>query len=176
MRREDLERTYDKPDPWGYQTNPADIERKQKIIRTISEIAGFGWGVPGMGFDSALDIGCGEGWITKDLPAKKVYGHEMSNQARSRWPSNIKQFVDWPGRNFDLVLATGVLYENYSWQLFIHLMNTQSKKYIVTSNICGREYWPAVEKLEGRLIHLEEFPYYRGPSEMFTQRLRIYKR
>lgn len=173
---EDLERTYDNPDPWGYQTNPADIERKNKILYNVNLLRLAEFPKKALKFEKALDIGCGEGWITKDLPAEKIYGFEVSSQARERWPSNINKFIDWPERRFDLVLATGILYENYSWQLFTNIINSHATKYIVTCNIAGREHWPAIEQIEGKLLYLEEFPYHRGPDEMFTQRLRIYKR
>lgn len=36
MTPQELEAVYDKPDPWGYQTNPADIERKRFILDVVN--------------------------------------------------------------------------------------------------------------------------------------------
>ncbi len=173
---EDLERNYDKPDPWGYQTNPADIERKQYIINALRRLVSVGVGKSI--FNNALDIGCGEGWISQDLPAQEIYGFEHSMQAKKRWHPSIIDYMhrlDRPDK-FELVIGTGILYRNYAWKFFVDLINKNAGRYIVTSNIAGREHWPAIEAIEGNLIHLEEFPYHRGPDEMFTQRLRVYRR
>lgn len=166
---EDLERNYDRPDPWGYKNNTADIERKRIILDRIAKLGPL---------ESALDIGCGEGWITTDIPAKKIYGYEVSKQAWERKPKNV---LPWnrdgePNSRFDLVMATGVMYENYDWRGIVSLMNRHAFKYILTSNIADRELPDAIEWISGELIHLEEFPYHRFPHEQFTQRLRIYRR
>ena len=179
MTHEELERVYDKPDPWGYQTNPADIERKYLIIQRLEQIAkckdhGFKDGL----FEKALDIACGEGWITQDIPAKEIYGFEASEQARSRWPSNIKH-LHWifGDDKYDLVLMTGCLYQNYSWLDMVGLASLVASKYVVTCNIAEREHFDAIRHLtlNFKEIHMEEFSYDRG-DEKFTQRLRIFRR
>lgn len=166
MTHEELEQVYDKADPWSYQTNPADIERKKIILDIVNSYGPF---------ERALDLGCGEGWITQDIQAKEIYGMEFSKQAISRWPKNIKK---WNGDigDFDLVLATGVLYENYDWWAFVNYMNEKGRKYIVTSNISNREFWKATESIQGELIQVQHFPYIRSEQEQFTQRLRVYKK
>lgn len=173
MTQQELEAVYDKVDPWGYQTNPADIQRKKKIIDTITRK--FYW------LDRVLDVGCGEGWITQDLPADAIYGIEASKQAKSRWhprilesPPIMEAYLDT--LKLDLIVATGVIYENYAWEDLVRLVDVLNPRFFLTSNIAGREYWPAIERIKGELIHFDEFPYHRSPEEKFTQRLRIYKR
>lgn len=162
----ELEQVYDKPDPWGYQTNIADVKRK-RIILDILRLYGP--------FERALDIACGEGWITKDIPARMIYGMEASKQAMERWDNKI---IPWQRlvNEFDLVMITGALYENYDWQSFIDQINEVSTKYILTCNIADREFPKAIEGIQGELIQLNHFPYFRSEQEQFTQRLRVYKR
>lgn len=164
---DELESNYNTTDPWGYQTNPADHERKQIIIDNVAILC----------VNSALDIGCGEGWITKDLPVKEIYGYEVSKQARSRWAPNIKQ---WElSEKVDLTLLTGVLYENYFWHAMVTRAVMSSRKYILTSCIADREYPPAISFIQTnhfKQIEQIEFPYYRSDTEQFTQRLRIFER
>lgn len=166
MTREELEAVYDKVDPWGYQTNLADIERKRIILEVLNQYGPF---------EKALDIGCGEGWITKDIPAQVIYGMEASVQASERWDPKIKWWKGDVG-DFDLVLLTGALYENYNWELFVNYMNEKSRKYVVTCNIADREFWKATESIKGELIQVLHFPYHRSDEEQFTQRLRVYKK
>lgn len=161
---EDLDRFYEKRDPWGYQVNPADIERKRIILARLREIGEF---------DKALDIGCGEGWITKDLPANKIYGYEISQKACKRFPENILQWE--PDLSYDLVITTGTLYENYDWVHIVSTINRQASKYILTCNIAERECLAAILRIRAEEIHLEEFEYDRG-DERFMQRLRIFRK
>ncbi len=169
---EELERNYDRVDPWGYQRDPADRDRKARILACIDGIRDLG-----QTFERALDIACGEAWITKDLPAKEIWGCEISGQARSRWPANIKShpLVEYaPGLNFDLVLITGALYRHYDWRLFVNLANEVATKFIVTCNIDEWEVDEARELLKGEVIWLERFPYQR-PEKDYVQRLTVYK-
>lgn len=167
--REDLERTYDKPDPWGYRTNPADLYRKSLILSEVERIGPI----------SALDVGCGEGFITEGLlqDCRRVFGFEASKQAKSRWHVFIG---DWDGnRRVEMSLLTGVLYENYEWQNMIRIANNASR-YLLTCNIADREYEPAIDLIKEsgwKSRKIMEFPYDRGiPGEDFMQRLRIFER
>lgn len=168
--KDELERTYDVVDPWGYQTHPADIERKQIILDTAERYGPFA---------AALDVACGEGWITKDIQAREIWGHEFSRKARERWPSCIKQYhplVGYPQGTFDLVMITGALYENYDWESFVEIINRVGSGIVITCNIATREFWKATEAIEGQLVEVKHFDYHRSPEEMFTQRLRVYRR
>ena len=81
----EIENWYKKEDPWGYKTNPNDLARKSEIIHSLLSL--------NIKFNRALDIGCGEGWITKDLPAKEIDGIEISNNATNidRFPNNVNR-------------------------------------------------------------------------------------
>lgn len=156
-----LQSTYEQEDPWGYQRCPGDLARKDKILDTIRRYGPH---------NNVLDIACGEGWITTDIAADNIYGLEVADKARDRWPSNIRQ---WDRIGCELILITGALYYSYDWEYFLHIINEYGTKYVITSNIADREI-VEVDRIEGELIHLEEYPYVRD-TESFTQRLRVYK-
>lgn len=102
-----LETKYASPDPWGYQTHPDDALRKRLIIGACP-VSG-----------SALDIGAGEGWITKGLPAQYIAAIELSDVARKRIPTGIRALDHLPDHmrgSFNLVLLSGVMYEHYLWR------------------------------------------------------------
>ena len=105
---------YFENDPWGYFNNPDDKIRKAKILSSI----------PARDYKNVLDIGCGNGFITKDLPGKNIIGLELSEKAvqsaNANAPSNIHyvcgSIFDLPTLMFpkmDLIVITGVLYPQY---------------------------------------------------------------
>lgn len=156
--KDDLERWYNSPDPWGYVHNPHDIERKNKILKLLEEHAPF---------DRALDVGAGEGWITKDLPAKKIYGYEISDTAASRFPENIRRYKyrDTDETEFDLVLCTGCFYRQYDYEQLHEMVLDHAKGIILTCHIKSWEIpLPMYDP-----IYVEEFPY-----REYTEILKIY--
>lgn len=142
--RDDLERWYNVPDPWGFETHPDDQDRKRRILAAI----------PGR-FKRALDIGCGEGWITKDLPAGVIHGFELSEAARARIPKPVVA-VDAPTQRYDLVLLTGVLYDQYDHGALVDLVRKHAAKgaVVLTCHIKDLE-----RPLPGEAELVEEFPY-----------------
>jgi hypothetical protein len=94
--KEELENWYLREDPWNYKTTEDDYFRKEKILSLLKK------------YDKALDIGCGEGFITKDLPANEIFGIELSDNASLRLPSNITRLIQ-PVDTYDLVMTTGTL-------------------------------------------------------------------
>lgn len=158
--KQEIERFYNKEDPWGFETNPDDAKRKEIILekckyfcheRMNKEI-----------FENALEIGAGEGWITKDLPAKNLYGYEISDLAKSRWPSNIQDFD--PNIKYDLIIAPGVLYPQYDYQSFINIIKEHSCGIVITINILNWE----INNLTDQIYDLE-FPY-----RQYIEKLRVY--
>lgn len=145
--REDLEQWYADPDPWGFQTNPADADRKQRILAALRR--------PGPRYKRALDVGCGEGWITQDLPAAVVHGLEWSETARARIPAPVVA-VEEPTGRYDLIVVSGVLYEQYDYQSIHELVPRHAAKgaTVVTCHIKDLE-----RPLPGEAEHVEEFPY-----------------
>jgi len=82
-------------------------------------------------FRSALDIGCGHGFLTRDLPATKIIGVDISNKAieqAKKLSSTTKRMVSYQqgdlfslgtlfkADQFDLAVITGVLYPQYIGQ------------------------------------------------------------
>lgn len=100
----ELEEWYTDEDPWGYETHPDDIYRKTFYLVVLEDI--------GPVFSRALDIGAGEGWITRDLPAVERHAIELSDTAAARLPEGVDR-IETVAEPYDLVLATGVLYEQY---------------------------------------------------------------
>ena len=67
----DLEKWHKKKDPWGYEKSSEDRKRKNILISEI----------PSRKYKRVLDIGCGQGFITKDLPGENIIGVDISRQA-----------------------------------------------------------------------------------------------
>lgn len=111
----DLEKWNEKFDPWGYESNPEDKKRKGILLSEI----------PDRAFNRVLDIGCGHGFITRDLPGEKVIGVDFSSNAirhAKQWENERLSFIEGSifqlnqvlaGQEFDLILITGVLYQQY---------------------------------------------------------------
>ena len=118
--KESINNFYKKEDPWGFKTNPHDLERKLIIIEKSIHFCKKCLGKER--YKNALEIGAGEGWITKDLPADNLYGYEISEVAKSRWPGNIKEFD--PSIKYDLIIAPGVLYQQYDYNSFLNMINS----------------------------------------------------
>jgi hypothetical protein len=156
--RDELDAWYAIPDPWGFQSNPADADRKSRILAAIKR--------PGPKFKRALDIGCGEGWISKDLPATLIHGLEWSTTARERIPKPVVA-VEEPSGRYDLVLLSGVLYEQYDWRALHQLVAEHAAKG-ATVVTCHIKDWE--KPLPGEPEHVEEFPY-----REYTEVLRRYR-
>jgi len=161
--KEELEKWYAKEDPWGYKTTEDDEKRKHKLLDYVHQGLSL---VGGTHFDRALDIGCGEGFITKDLPAKTIHGMELSDAAAERLPSNVKRVAEPEGK-YDLVVCTGMLYEHYDYKQFVKWIKNHAVGLVL---ICNIKEWEVGGLNFGKLWTLEEFPY-----REFTQRLRMFR-
>ncbi|XAH22978.1 class I SAM-dependent methyltransferase [Xylophilus sp. GW821-FHT01B05] len=118
---EDIERHYAEADPWGYENNPHDQRRKSELLGLLPDRE---WG-------RVLDIGCGNGFVSFDLPGQQVVGLDISaaaiEWARKRQANlaeaEARRFSFHAGSmfdldsivagKFDLVVITGVLYPQY---------------------------------------------------------------
>lgn len=109
-----LEAWHEAADPWGYETHPDDRLRKSRLLAEL----------PGRDYRRTLDIGCGQGFITRDLPGREVVGVDVSaeaiRQAQAHASARLRfvqaSLFDLPARlegRFDLVVITGVLYPQY---------------------------------------------------------------
>ncbi len=144
------------PDPWGYQTNPSDIVRKQYIIHMLNLFGPY---------SRALDIGAHEGWVSKDIPAVTIHGHELSDLAAARFPDNVHRMVDG---KYDLVMATGVLYSHYNWSYLLRMIREHASKYVLTCHIKAWELL-AVADIGKQVLEME-FPY-----REYKQKLRVFE-
>ncbi len=116
---ETLDEFYATPDPWNYSVTDDDHRRKRELLALI----------PRRPYGRVLDIGCGNGFVTTDLPGDSVLGVDVSSRAidwaRERAASlsaahrvtfeSVSLFDLQPAQHgrFDLIVITGVLYDQY---------------------------------------------------------------
>lgn len=122
--KQEIEQEQKTPDFWNYNNEPDDKIRKDIILSLIEPC------------DKILDIGACEGFITKDLPAKEIHAIEISDYASSRFPPNIKR-VSEPQGEYDVVLATGVLYDHYNFKQIIKWIEESKPKTLIIAGIEG---------------------------------------
>lgn len=151
--KNELENWYKNVDPWSYKMTQDDVVRKEKILSLLES------------YDTALDIGCGEGFITTDLPANKIYGIELSDNASSRLPKNVTRLLSPEGK-YDLVVTTGTLYRQYDNQQIRNWVLESSKKHILVGGIKDWMIWSNF----GEIIKEIEFKY-----REYTQIIRLYE-
>lgn len=157
QQKSELENWYGEPDPWNYKNNPDDIKRKKTILQVLDSYPSF---------TKALDIGCGEGWITQDIPAKEIHGIELSDNAAERLPKNVKR-VSEPEGKYDLIICTGMLYKQYDYRKFLDWIKNHANGVVLTSNI---KQWQINDLPNEYLIHQEDFPY-----REYVQNMRLYR-
>lgn len=156
--KKEIEDSYRDGSPWDYETNPEDAKRKKIILDRLSTHAPF---------MRALDLGCGQCFITRDLPANEIFGYELSDNAASRFPTNVKRVIE-PDGGYDLVVATGVFYAHYDFKTLLGLVHKHAYQIFLTCNI---KEWvvPALDEFKSKTVHEEFFPY-----REYTQHLRIF--
>jgi predicted TPR repeat methyltransferase len=111
---EELENWHKTRDPWEYEKTEDDKRRKDILLSEI----------PKKDYKNVIDIGCGQGFIARELPGQKVIGVDISAEAikhAKKHESERLTFLqaslfDLPKKineKFDLVCITGVLYPQY---------------------------------------------------------------
>lgn len=111
---DDIEKWYKTKDPWNYEDTEDDLLRKQILLSEL----------PPQTYSRVLDIGCGHGFVTRDLPGDNVIGVDISSEAvkqAKRYENNKTKFINATifdlnnilTETFDLIIVTGVLYEHY---------------------------------------------------------------
>ena len=153
--QKELEEWYSKEDPWEYKTNDDDRRRLKQILFTL------GWG-PRV-YSRALDVGCGEGFVTTHLPAFEIHGMDISLTAMSRLPSNVKA-VTKPEGKYDLVISTGTLYKQYDHEFIYKTIMEAASRYIL---IAGIEEWLVPYDFGRRLYH-NAIQYRQQYNQLFT--------
>lgn len=154
--KQELEDWYKTPDPWAYKTTSADSDRKFRILDSLRQ---FGY------YQKALDIGCGEGYITASLPANVIHGIELSDNAASRFPYSVTR-VSEPDGKYDLVCTMGTLYKQYDSKQMIAWIEQAASKHIL---IAGIKDW-LIQHSFGKIVHQEQFPY-----RQYNQLVTIYE-
>ncbi len=115
--QEELEEWYQKDDPWEYEDSFDDIKRRDILLAEL----------PKRNYKNVLDIGCGHGFVTRELPGKKITGLDMSERAVAHANKEAKKNKNlsyvagdlfkvhelFPEQKFDLIIITGVLYPQY---------------------------------------------------------------
>jgi predicted TPR repeat methyltransferase len=113
---EELEQWWQRPDPWGYESNPQDQLRRARLLSVL----------PRRDYDQVLEIGCGDGFVTRRLPGREIVGLDLSHnavaQAEQRNAAPHIRYCEgsifalpsfeWRER-FDLIVVSGVLYPQY---------------------------------------------------------------
>ncbi|WP_415581349.1 class I SAM-dependent methyltransferase [Flavobacterium longum] len=114
QRKEELDQFHSQADPWGYDNNPDDLQRRDVLLAEL----------PVRAYRNVLDIGCGQGFITKELPGDQVYGVDISETAIAHAQGiatnrlhfkqgSIFELTKLFDQKFDLIVITGVLYPQY---------------------------------------------------------------
>lgn len=152
--KEELEHWYAVPDPWLYKQTVDDEIRKNLILDFVP-----------LKYQRALDIGCGEGFVTCDLPAIEIHGIEISDNAARRLPWNVKR-VHSPEGLYDLVMTTGTLYQQYNHQQITEWIRQSSSHHILVGGIKDWMIWSDF----GKVIKEIEFQY-----REYTQIVRLYE-
>lgn len=151
--KEELEKWWETKDAWGYETNPDDLFRKEQILSFLKT------------YKRALDIGAGEGWITKDLPAKEIYALEISDNASKRLPKNVTGIKEPEGK-YQLILLTGVLYKQYNHVEMANIAKKHGCRHIL---VAGIDNW-LIDYDFGKKIKETVFPY-----REYKQRVMLYE-
>ena len=123
--KQELEDWYAKPDQWGYFTNPEDEKRRTLLLSMLD---------CGYYYQRALDIGCGEGYITEKIPAHTIHGLDLATNALARLPKNVMP-VQKPHGQYDLVVSTGTLYAQYDHKAIYECIMDTAKEHILISGI-----------------------------------------
>lgn len=156
---EEIEASYNTPDPWQYKNNPDDLNRRARLHSVAKQFGPY---------RRVLDIGAGEGWITEGYPGIEcIHGYEVSNQAAERFPKNVIH-VPTPFGKYDLVACTGIFYGHYNWEFFFQMVKNHACKHVLVSSV---EPWElSIVDAIGKEIHREVFKY-----RDWNQRLRLFQ-
>ena len=171
QNEDELDAWHGRPDPWGYETH-SDDQLRRKIL--LAEL-------PDRRYGCVLDIGCGQGFITRTLPGDSVVGADISAEAiRKARPleSERLRFVhaslfDLPEKvagKYDLIVVTGVLYPQYvgkALNLVYHVIDTMLSEDGILASVHIDDWYSARFPY---LMLRENFYAYRE----YTHRLEVY--
>jgi SAM-dependent methyltransferase len=109
-----LDTFYSTDDPWGYHTNAEDAKRRAVLLAEL----------PKRDYTATLDIGCGNGFVTSQLPGKRILGVDISAKAigharrhedarLSFTRADLFELDVTKMGTFDLIVVTGLFYTQY---------------------------------------------------------------
>lgn len=159
---DELEQWHKRRDPWEYRDNSDDQKRKHILLSEIPERK----------YKNVLDIGCGQGFITRALPGKKILGVDVSKNAiaNARKQTKKKNISFKVGNilnldkeiegKFDLIVITGVLYPQYT-------NNSNNLIYLIIDKLLAKNGILAT-------VHIDEWYSARFPYLMLGQRFYSY--
>lgn len=169
--KSELDEWHQVNDPWGYESTPDDQVRKSILLSEL----------PKRSFRRVLDIGCGQGFITRDLPGEEIIGIDISSQAvhhaqqyanqRTRFlQGSIFELDRLVEKNFDLIVVTGVLYPQYVGHA-LGLIYRQIGNHLAEGGILASVHIDAWYEARFPLLRFKEHFYqYRE----YTHRLELY--
>jgi 2-polyprenyl-3-methyl-5-hydroxy-6-metoxy-1,4-benzoquinol methylase len=170
--KKDLDEWHSDADPWKYEDTADDDKRKEVLLSEI----------PIRKYKCVLDIGCGQGFITRELPGEKVIGIDISSAAitkAKKYESDRINFVQgslfelhkkFDHNCFDLIIITGVLYEQYigNASILIYLIiDKLLKKDGILMSVHIDEWY------QSRFPYLMLLEYFYNYRE-YTHRLEVY--
>ena len=96
---------YSQPELWELSRYEKDAAQRERIQTVISLIPA--------GVDSILDVGCGNGFVTRQLPARRVVGLDFSAEALAHFEGEAVlgscDHLPFSDRSFDLVACMEVI-------------------------------------------------------------------
>lgn len=172
--KKSLDKFHSYIDPWNYEKSNDDLIRREILLREISQFSP----------KNILDIGCGQGFITSKLNVDEVIGIDISSKAIENaklqnknkkikyFNLSIFELYDFNNSKFDMILITGVLYQQYigdSSSLIYSLINRILKTGGILINVHIDEWyscsWP--------FIKIKDFYY---PYRTYTHKLEIFRK
>jgi 2-polyprenyl-3-methyl-5-hydroxy-6-metoxy-1,4-benzoquinol methylase len=173
----DIDEFFKKNDPWGYETNSADADRKAILLSELDKLP-----VP----RRVLDIGCGHGFVTRDLPGDEIIGMDISHkaieQAQKLSSNNRIKYItcniydalsdsNLTHEKFDLIIITGVMYDQYIGESNITI-------YEIINELIDRNGFIVSVHIDS--WYRSRFPqsllrFFTYPYREYTHRLEVYK-
>lgn len=155
----------------SYETYPDDLKRKDILLSEI----------PQKNYKSVLNIGCGQGFIIRNLPGEKIIGVDISFEAIKKAKkfenerikfiqSSIFELHKKFDKKFDLIVITGVLYSQYIGNS-LNLVYLIIDKLLTESGILVSVHINSQYRAKFPYLLLKDYYY---PYRSYTHKLEVY--